>query len=365
MNRTLIRLAVFALLAPGWGLAQMASAQTTPPKSISLTAADAARIKSIKLFSAIPQDDIKTPTERFIRTQVNPTPAYGGGGILGAIIGAVIADAIINSQIKARLEQIALAWPTIVESVADYDFRAEFWSELEKLQKADLRFRIADRQYFRGERPYAQVPEAVDGVPIDAVVDLNTEYLLQAGLRTLQVTTTAVMKLRNSEKEIYRASYTFTTPPVIASNDDFQGAANRWAADGGRLYRAALRLAAQQTARMLQLDLLDAKAPLPAIAPVQLLRTGDLGREDRVFSQDIGNVIERDKDLYVVRDKSNNMRSVIAGKAFAPADLPPPTVAEGMPIIGDRPPQAPAAAPGQSQEAGVSLDSLRDLLPAQ
>lgn len=333
-----------ALLLGSIGLAAAAEA----PQSIRLSPEDSARIRGIQLNSAIPQDDIKTLSERYIRTQVvNTAPTPGAGGIIGAIIGGLIADAIINSQIKKRMEQSALAWPTITESVADFDFRKDFWNEIRMLPNAGPRFKIAASGYFPGERPYMDYPETTGGIPLDAILDLHTEYILGPGMKTLQVSTQAALRTRAEGKEIYRATYTFTTPPV--SSGEYQDAANSWAHNKGERYRAAMRLAAVYTARMLWLDLLGPEAPASNLNPEQILRAADLDRQERLFNTEIGNVVEKSGDLFIVRNKTGNMVTVIRGTEF---------------VAGAAPAGSPSAAstPAPAGNNMLTLDDLRDLL---
>lgn len=343
-----LQIVLFALLLclPGTAAAQS-------PAGISLLEEEAARIRGIRLNSAIPQDDIKTQTERFIRTQVvNTAPVPTAGGILGAIIGAVIADAIVNSQIQKRIEQSALAWPTIVESVADFDFRRELWNEIDGILNSGIRFKIADKAYFQGERPYIDNPESIRGIPVDAILDLHTEYILDAGMKTLQVSTKAVMRTRQDDREIYRATYTFTTPPVSAG--DYQDAANNWAANKGELYRSAMRLAAIYTARMLWLDLLGSNAPAPNGTPSQMIRVSDLDRQETLINIEIGNVVERNGDIFVARDNNGNLRTVIRGKEFR----------SSIAVMPQGQPPTAASSTQTRVENGISLDDLKDLLPA-
>lgn len=343
-----LQIVLFAFL-----LCLLETATAQSPAGISLLREEAERIRGIRLNSAIPQDDIKTQTERFIRTQVvNTTPVPTAGGILGAIIGAVIADAIVNSQIQKRMEQSALAWPTIVENVADFDFRKELWSEIDGMLNSGIRFKIADKAYFKGERPYMDNPESIRGIPLDAILDLHTEYILGLGMKTMQVSTKAVMRTRQDDKEIYRANYTFTTPPV--STGDYQDAANNWAANKGELYRSAMRLAAIYTARMLWLDMLGPNAPTLNETPPQMIRVSDLERQETLINIEIGNVVERNGDIIVARDNNGNLRTVMRGKEFRSSIAVTP---QGQPPS--------VASPTQAQvETGLSLDDLKDLLPA-
>ena len=350
----------FVLVLLMW--AGLAGAQT-PPASKPLAAEDAAKIGGVFVVSAVPQADIKTTSEQFIRAQVINTGVRGGGGLIGALIGA----AIVNSQIKKRLEEAALALPKIVDSVADFDFREELWAELDRVIKAETRFKIADSRFISGERSYFDPPESARGVPVDAVLDLNTEYALGIGMRTMIVTTTALLKLRGTEKEIYRAGYTFATAPIAAT--DFESAATRWSADNGALYRAAMRLAVVQTARMLQLDLLGADAPVAPAVPLKTLHMSDLDRQAGLANPELGALIEQNDDIFVTRDDKNNMRSVMRGKEFTTVlavapPVPRPRVTETLPSTA-APDLAREERRSEQPEPQLSMDSLRDLLPAR
>ena len=176
-------MAVLLLLAAAHGaLAQGDAPPATKPDEsttrqdearnprLALSAADAERIRGIVVVSAIPQDDVRKQTERFIRTTVNSVRPTGAG-LIGAIIGAVIADAIVNSQTQSRIERAALALPIIMEQAKDLDFRQEFWQRLGERLDTESRFEIADETHLKTERGHVEIPERVQNVPVVARIE--------------------------------------------------------------------------------------------------------------------------------------------------------------------------------------------------
>jgi hypothetical protein len=317
-----------------------------PNARVSLSAADADTIHGVYLVSTIPQDDIRKQTERFIRTTVNFVRAPGGAGIIGAIIGAAIADAIINNQVKTRLERSALALPIILDQVKDLDFREEFWRRLGARLGGETRFDIAEEVYLKEERGHLDIPAQVRGVPVDAVLDLETTYYLSADLRVLVVRLSVLLQSRDQSKVFHRAIYAYDTPPV--SDEGYEAAARAWAADEGAAFRSALVGGAEQVLQLLYGDMLG-KDRYTAAAGAEL-HVSDLGRSS--FSRVIGTVVEQKGDRYVVRVPNGNLISTARGKRYvAEPDAGADTVAqEGAPTTRLIPP--------------VSLDDLKDLLPA-
>ena len=310
---------------------------------VALSGADADRMRNIFLVSAIPQDDVRKQTERFIRTTVNFVRAPGGAGIIGAIIGAAIADAIINNQIQTRLEKAALALPIIMESVKDFDFREEFWRQLGTRLENDTRFDIADETYLSAERGHLDVPETVNNVPVDAVLDLETTYYLSHDLRILIVRLSALLQSRDSSRVYHRAVYAYDTPPV--ADEGYESAARAWAADEGAAFRAALAEGADQVLAMLYGDMLGRDRY--AAAGGAELKVSDLERirSDRV----IGTIVEQNGGRYIVRLPNGNLISTARGARFVPN------------------PETAARSPLEVREArasmAVNLDDLKDLLP--
>jgi len=206
----------------------------------------------------------------------------------------------------------------------------------------------------------------VDGVPLDATLDLHTEFLLGMGMKTLQVTTGVVLRSRHNGVEIYRSTYTFTTPPV--SSGEFQEAANRWAENKGETYRVAMRLAAQYTARMLWLDLLGGSAPVLRAEPQRSIRASDLGQPSGLFSPEIGSLVETHGEVFIVRDSKGNLRTEIRGTEFRPtlARGPAGLAPTGSAAAGPANPPAAVAPSSSSAQAdiGIPMEGLKDLLPA-
>lgn len=312
--------------------------------TIKLSAPDAERIRAVYLVSAIPQDDVRKQTERFIRTTVNFVRAPSGGGLFGAIIGAAIADAIINEQIKSRLERAALAMPVIMESIRDFDFREEFWRELGSRLDADTRFELAGEAYLRAERGKMDIPEKANDIPVDAVLDLETTYYLSHDLRILIVRLSAQLQSRDGQKVYHRAVYAYDTPPI--GEEGYEAAARAWAADDGGPFRAALGEGIEQVLRMLYGDMLG-RERFPVVGGGDL-RVADLGRAkgDRV----IGSIVEQTGDRYIARLPNGNLISTARGTRFNPD-------------TAGEPGYATAGARLARTALAVDLEELKDLLP--
>lgn len=317
-----------------------------PNARVPLSAADADSIRGVYLVSTIAQDDIRKQTERFIRTTVNYVRAPGGAGIIGAILGAAIADAIVNNQIKTRLERAALALPTILDQVKDLDFREEFWRRLGARLGSETRFEIAEEAYLKEERGHLDIPAQVRGVPVDAVLDLETTYYLSADLRVMLVRLSVLLQSRDQSKVFHRAIYAYDTPPV--SSEGYEAAARAWAADEGAAYRAALIEGGEQVLRLLYGDMLG-RDRYTAAAGAEL-HVSDLGRSSS--GRLIGTVVEQKGDRYVVRVPNGNLISTARGTRY----VPDPDA--GMDAV------AKEGAPSTRLIPPVSLEDLKDLLPA-
>ena len=287
-----------ALLAATAVCAQPAQRDCVP-----LEGSEAARVRNILVYSAIPQDDVQKQTMPMLRTVVQPAPGVRGGGLAGAIIGAAIADAIINSQVKRDVERATLAFPQLLEQVKDFDFRGEFWARLGASLERDSRFKTLRIATFDSERGHVQAQDAVNGEPVDAVLELQTTYALSANLRVFLMRTQALLRSGPDSRELYRCSYEFVTPPLASGA--FEAAIGAWAAQEGALYRAAAMIGMEQTLKMLRYDLTGDDAPRPSGADVRVLTDAKL--------------VDREDTLIIARDGRGHMRSTMEGESFSPS----------------------------------------------
>lgn len=319
-----------------------------------LSAGDAERVRNIRVMSAIPQDDVRKHTLPMIRTQVQPGAGMGSGGLIGAIVGGIIADAIINSQIQKDVERATLAFAPLIEQVKDFDFRGQFWARLEWSLDEDSRFRVLEIATFDSERGYVEQPQTVRGERVDAVLDLRTEYALSADLRVFVIRTSALLQSQPDGRELYRCRYAFATPPVAAGS--YEAAITAWAADEAALYRAAAVIGMQQTLKMLRYDLVGADAPRPSGEEVSLTAA-----QRGVPSPGAGpvpstaNVVEREDNLIIARDRRGVMRSVMQDETFAPS---PETVAGGRGAAGRAP-----GGPVQLDDLIGAMDGEKPAIP--
>jgi hypothetical protein len=314
---TTLRLA--SVLCCALMMAPAALAQEAAGECTALSASEAPRIRSIRVMSAIPQDDVQQQTMPMIRTVVRPAvgaAAPSSSGLLGAIIGHLIVDAMINTDVKKRMEEAALAFPALMEQVKDFDFRAEFWTRLDAALGADTRFRVLEIKTFSAERSYVEQPDTVRGEPIDAVLDLRTQYALSADLRAFVMTTEVLLQARPDGRELYRCEYSFVTPP--ASSGNAEAAIAAWAAQEGALYRAAAVIGMEQTLKILRLDLTGDDAPRPS---GEEIRVGEVRTRPGVVihAPVTGYLVNREGNLIITRDAKGRMRAAMEAEAFAPS----------------------------------------------
>jgi hypothetical protein len=304
-------IACLGALAAGGALAQASDADC-----VALSPADAARVKNIRVMSSVPQDDLRKHTLPMIRTQVQPPVNAGGAGIIGAIIGAIIADAIINADVKRKVEQATLALPSLLEQVKDFDFRGQFWRRLEESLDADNRFSVLETVTFDTERGYLEQPERIRGEVVDALLDLRTEYALSSDLRVFLMQTSAVLQARSDGRELYRCRYLFATPPVLSGAPE--AAISAWAADEGAPYRAAAVVGMQQTLKMLRFDLTGEGAPLASGEEARLTGAGFAPVSTGVSVTVRAKLVDREDALIIARDDRGVLRSTIQSERFAP-----------------------------------------------
>lgn len=317
------------------------TAVVTPPQRLSLSDEQAKQIQGIYVLSAIDQDDVVKVTERYQRTQVVPRGVVPAGNIFAAIIGAAIGDAIVNNQIKERVERAALSFPVILDAAKDFDFRREFWKRLAAKLDRELRFDIAGTRVYAGPRGHFEAPDAVRGIPVDAVLELNTEYYLGTDLRVMVVVMRAVVHSPDFSKVHHAAIYAYDTPPV--SEEGFEAAAKAWAENDGAKYRGALLEGAEQVIAMLVGDLLaEERFPKEGVD----LTTGDLGRSG--ISRTIGKIVHTRGNRHIARVPNGNLISVAKGPLFS------------LPTEAD---DEPADEPVRPRRTGVTIDDLHDLLP--
>ncbi len=291
-------------------------AQPAQRDCVPLEASEAARVRNILVYSSIPQDDVQKQTMPMLRTIVQPGPGVRGGGLAGAIIGAAIADAIINSQVKRDVERATLAFPQLLDQVKDFDFRREFWARLGASLAQDSRFKTLRIATFDAERGHVEAQDAVNGEPVDAVLELQTHYALSPDLRAFFVTTQALLQSGPDSRELYRCSYQFVTPPLASG--PFGEAIAAWAAQEGALYRAAAVIGMEQTLKMLRYDLTGDDAPRPSAAEVSV-STLRVTPGVVVHGPSDAKLVDREDGLVIARDSRGHMRSTMEGETFSPS----------------------------------------------
>lgn len=200
-------------------LAGPALAQDKRAECLALSGADAAKVRNIRVLSAIPQNDVQQQTLPLIRVSVDHGQggAVGGApglGLLGAVIAAVIVQSVINNQTERAVERATLAFPPLLDAAKDFDFRRHFWTRLDEEMQGEGRFKVLEVVPFAAERSYTEQPASIGGEAVDAVLDLRTEYALSPDLRSFVMSTHVLLQAREDNRELYRCRYDFTTPPV-------------------------------------------------------------------------------------------------------------------------------------------------------
>ncbi len=308
--RRLLALLFCALGASG------ALAQARQEKCTAL--ADAARVRAIRVTSAVPQDNVASQTLPKIRTQVQAPPGYSGGGLAAAIIGAAIADAIINTQVQKAMERASLALPQLVDTLKDFDLRAHFWRRLSQSLREESRFAVRELRTLDSERTYLEEQDSVDGAPIDAALELRTSYFLSADLRAFFMETEVLLQARPDGAELYRCRYRFSTPPVAMG--EYEAAVQLWAADEGALFRAAALIGIEQTLLMLRYDLMGEDAPRPGMEDNrEIIQHAVPAPGVTVRAPVSGKVVARQDSVVLVREESGAMRAAWQGETFAPS----------------------------------------------
>ena len=361
---------------------------------LALSAQDAAKVRNVRVLSAIPQNDALHQTLPLIRISVdgNRGGAVGGApglGLLGAIVAAAIVQTVVNSQVERAVERATLAFPALSEATKDFDFRRHFWTRLDGEMQGEGRFKVLEVLTFSGERSYTEQAASVDGQPVDAVLDLRTEYALSPDLRSFVMSTQVLLQAREDNRELYRCRYDFATPPV--GEGEFEPAIAAWSANEAALYRAAAVLGMRETLKMLRFDLTGADAPRPGGEEVKVHEGRPIaGGAVRIAMK--SNQVHREDGVIIARDALGVMRAAVEGTQFIPSAEQLAAAREGggeprrsvrvglddlLGVLEDAPvdarpaPAAPAparpapaaAAKGDAAAARVtSVDDLDDLL---
>jgi hypothetical protein len=289
---------------------------------LALSGVDAAKLRNIRVLSAIPQSDALHQTLPLIRVSIDGGNASGVGsapglGLIGAVVAAVIVQSVINSQVERAVERATLAFPPLTEAAKDFDFRRHFWARLDEEMHGEGRFKVAEVLTFSGERSYTEQSASVDGEAVDAILDLRTQYALSPDLRSFVMSTQVLLQARDDNREIYRCRYDFTTPPV--AEGEYEAAIAAWAANDAALYRAAAVLGMRETLKMLRFDLTGLDAPRPGGEEVSLHDGRPIaGGSVRVAMK--SNVVHREDGVVIGRDSIGVMRAAVQGTQFTPSD---------------------------------------------
>jgi hypothetical protein len=353
-------------------LAAPAPAQEERKECLPLAAAQAAKLRSIRVASAIPQAQVQADTVPVQGTHIQVPLVGFFPAVIASVAVTMAAQSAAESQAQNRLAAAQAMLPPLLETTRDFDVREQFWSRLQRALSDDARFRVLDVATLAEDRVEAARPMA--GEAADAMLELRTQYALTPDLRSFGMTTRARLLAREDNRELYGCTYYFATPPVAQGENE--AAVGTWAAQGAVLYRAAALMGVEQTIKMLRLDLTGADAPRPAGEEVQVHETRtSLGGMLRVPVA--ASLVDRDGLVLIARDAKGFMRAAFEGALFTPpeeslaaatsAPTPAPRIAGPVTLddlvgLMQDPTARPAAPPPARPRGRVSLDDLGDLL---
>jgi hypothetical protein len=353
-------------------LAAPALAQEERKECLPLSALEAAKLRSIRVASVIPQAEVQAEAVPVQGTHIQVPLVGFFPAVIASVAVTMAAQSAAESQAQNRLAAAHALLPPLLETTRDFDVRQQFWSRLQSTLGDDARFRVLDIATLAEAPVEAARPAA--GEAADAVLELRTHYALTPDLRSFGMTTRARLLAREDNRELYGCTLYFTTPP--ASDGENEAAVAAWAAQGAALYRAAAMMGVEQTIKMLRMDLTGADAPRPAGEEVHVHETrNSLGGMLRVPVP--ASLVERDGAVLIARDAKGFMRAAFEGALFTPpeeslaaaASAPAPTPRLAGPVtledlvgLMQDQPAGPAAPPPPRPGGRVSLDDLGDLL---
>lgn len=276
------------------------AARSQPVSTRALTAQDAAAIRSLQVISAVPVlsllDSTRAHVNRALATTYVP-PGVGAAGILGVAIGAAIGEAILRARLQRSMETFALEHPRLVEAMGSFDPIAALSEELEAAFAGDTRFEVVGFEHLHGKvAKDAALGGAKD--PADqATLLIESTMVFTETLDVFMIQATARLTRPGAGADVYARNFIFESPTL--GTGSIRESMDAWSAESAALFRGAVAMGAASLARMVMLDLLDPKAPLPAGRNV---RGSEIGREG-LFDGAVGQLLGESGSVVFVRDR--------------------------------------------------------------
>lgn len=262
-----------------------------------LGAQDAAAIRSVHVISAVPVLNLLDSTQAQVSRTLAATyvpPGAGAAGILGVAIGAAIGGAILRARLQRSMETFALEHPRLVDAMGSFDPIAALSEDFEAAFAGDTRFEVVGFEHLHGK--VAKDAALVDAkTPADrATLLIESTMVFTETLDVFTIQATAWLARPGAGADVYARNFIFESPTLgTGSNRESMDA---WSAESAALFRGTVAMGA---ARMVMLDLLDPKAPLPAGRNV---RGSEIGREG-LFEGAVGQLLGGSGSVVFVRDR--------------------------------------------------------------
>jgi hypothetical protein len=264
------------------------------PQYVQFTQENAKKVQKVTARSVVIQDEVIAKADPSVAVS-----AALGGGLIGALVDASIT--------RARQERLQTAMEKFYESVDDYDFRSEYWSQVSRHLKEQFPLKVTS--ITTTPRFDINVTKKIvqDLGPDEAYLSLFTEYYLSTDLRSVNVNTGVNLFMKGEPPVvIYRNTVTYQSPPVGNGGEE---SAKAWAADNGKLLYEKLKEGMTETLALLSIDL---KNQTPAAANAEKINVkfnyGE-GAGDRKTME--GTLVEKRGDRVVIRNAAGKLYSLL------------------------------------------------------
>lgn len=224
-------------------LVAAALAGCAPSTYIPLTPDHASAITTTRVHATIAQDEVDAVV-------LSPNLQAPGAGVLGSLLVGLVDAGVTSYREHDAANQLLLIRPWI----ADFDFRAGFFSSLQRTLPSLNTLRAA---HFTTSKlaPTPEVQSALRATTAeDTLLQVTTRYALSPDFRTFSVVTTAEIWRHGQDEALYRSTFTYLTDPIVTSGDSHD-AALAWAAHHAAAMHTAMYEGIDETMKMLALDL--------------------------------------------------------------------------------------------------------------
>jgi hypothetical protein len=206
-----------------------------PAKYIQLSSENANKIHSSKAYSVITQEEIIPQIG-----QSKVAMAMGGGAL------AALIDVAVDSHRSKKAEQEIAP---LRQVISDYDFRKEFWSQLQVELKSSKKFNISE--LVTSTKPLSDDEQTLlaKNINEDALFTIITDYSLSADYRSLNINSSVSLWLKGTKEKIYLEKLVYNSPDI--DSDPGEPAITKWKANNGELYRTTLHQGIEEIIKML------------------------------------------------------------------------------------------------------------------